>query len=582
MSILRTKDIEILDDRIEDIVKNADRERYAKVRPTLDEMWDIIFTVRDFVIEKKRKIYGGFALNKLLESVAPEDMIYDGDNIKDWDIDFYSPDPIGDAREIADRLYAKNYRFVFATEAQHEETYTVYAETMDCADISYVPKYIYNRIPFKEVDGMYLTGPHYMMIDYFRMITEPLTSYWRIQKSVGRLHTMEKHFPLPRNTSSIDIVPAEDNLDIAFRTVHEFFTDRESAIVVGAYAYDQYVMDSGITKRNQKGGRDRRKNRKSSNQTDIKLIPVNYYEAVSTSYKRDAKELIIKLREKFIDDGKLIIQEESYPFFQYLGYSVTIHYEEDVICKMYHYNHRCSPYRTVDAHYFGDKEYDTPKKGGKIQIGSFPMILLYNLIIIMKARTDQDNHTKNMYYTLNSHLLEMSNWYLDQNDKTIYDDTPFQYFILACRGEMLTPKMEKAIRIKRKKDANQKYTWRYSPDTDKDRTVGTWRFKNTSGNLIRYDKNLQINLSADDVDIDINIESEFDSDEEVDEQAEKEIDSKTTKARSIETKEDYDGKLGRELNIKLDPVTTDGDLSDTTDSSNESDISELSSITDTE
>lgn len=577
MSIFRSKDIEVLDDHIENIVTKADHERHAKVKPTIDEMWDIIFTVRDFVIEKKRKIYGGFALHKLIESIAPEDGIYDNDDIESWDIDFYSPDPLEDAREIADRLYKKNYRFVFATEAQHEETYKVYAETLDCADISYVPRYIYNRIPFKEVNGLHLTGPHFMMIDYFRMITDPLTSYFRIEKSLTRLHLMEKHFPLPRNTSAIDIVPAEDNLDIAFRTVHDFFTDRETTIVLGTYAYNHYILESGIANRKQSGGRRSGSgNRNTSRQAEMKLIPINYYEAISTSYKRDARDLIRKLREKFIDNGSLIVHQESYPFFQYLGYSVTIKFEEDVICKLYHYNHRCTPYRTVPAHYFGDREYDTPKKDGKIQIGSFPMIILYNLITIMKARTDQDNHTKNTYYTLNSHLLEMCNWYLDQNDKTIYDDTPFKYFILQCLGEMLTPKMEKAIRIQRKIDSGKRFTWRYTPENDKHKGVGTWRFKNTSGNPIRYDKNLQIDLDAPESDINDDIESQLDSQEEVDEQAESEVEKSANKT---ETEKGDDGRLGRET-AKPVNATNPADTTDIDSDSVMSELSELSALTD--
>lgn len=553
MSLFRKSDIEDLDNKIDDIVKAADRERYQKVRPTKDQMWEMIYTVLDHVSDKKRKIYGGFALNKLIGSVAPEDTFYEDENVEDWDIDFYSPDPIGDARDIANALHDKGFEFVAVQEALHEETYKVFAENIDVADISYVPRNIYNRMPFKEVKiqqpgirGMqektvYLTGAHFMMIDYFRVITDPLTSYFRLKKTVDRLHLMDKHFSLPHNTSSLNIEPAEDDLEIAFRTVHEFFTDRESTIVLGVYAYDQLVKESGIQDREITGGADR-KNKKSSRalsrgrenpkkQTEIKMIPVNYYEAISTKYKRDARELILKLREKFLDDGKIITYEESYPFFQYLGFSVTIYYEDDVICKLYHYNHRCTPYNTVPAYYFGKKtaEIISTNKDAKVQIGSYPMIILYNLISIMKARVDNDHHTKNLYYTLNSHLIEMKNWYLQNSNKTMYDDTLFKDFVLHCRGEMLTPRREKQLRIEKRKAAGKRYTFNYRPQNDADRNADiNFRFKNSSGNPIRNERNRLIDLTVDELNIKDDIESEVEEDEATDQEEDDDEENKNT------------------------------------------------------
>jgi hypothetical protein len=540
MSLFRKSDIEDLDNKLDDIVQAADNERNQKIRPTLDQMWDMIYTVLDFVSEKKRKIYGGFALNKLLETVAPEDKFYDDNKVKDWDIDFYSPDPISDAKEIANRLHAKGYQFVIVSEALHDETYKVFCETLDVADISYVPRNINNRMPFKEIDiklagtrgqdkkKVYLAGAHFMMIDYFRVITDPLTSYFRLEKTVKRLNLMDRHFPLPHNTSSLNIEPAEDALDVAFRTVHEFFTNRDTTFVLGIYAYDQLIKYSDIQNRKLTGGsksksqklsRNRTQGNDSKKQTEIKIIPVNYYEAISMTYKKDSRDLILKLREKFLDDGKLITYEESYPFFQYHGYSVTIYYEQDVICKLYHYNNRCTPYHTVPAYYFGKgtAEMIGQSKDDKIQIGSFPMIILYNLIAIMKARVDNDNHTKNLYYTMTSHLIEMKNWYLNTTDKTIYDDTLFKDFVLVCKGEMLEPKRERQLRIERKKDAGKRYTFRYAPDNDADRNADIkYRFKNSSGNPIRNEQNNQIDLTADEMNIKDDIESDLESEQDVD------------------------------------------------------------------
>src|SRR5438046_898601 len=99
---------------------------------------------------------------------------------------------------------------------------------MDCADISYVPKLIYNKIPFIEINGMYITDTRYMMMDYFKVLADPLASYFRLEKTFERLCLMLKFYPLPNAVNRIDIATPGRDLDIAFRTVHEFLINRDS------------------------------------------------------------------------------------------------------------------------------------------------------------------------------------------------------------------------------------------------------------------------------------------------------------------------------------------------------------------
>lgn len=513
MSLYTLNDSKLLVEKIEEIMKNADEMGSKIVKPTIDELWEIMFTVRDFVKERKRKIYGGFALNKLIEDVAPEDKFYSDEDVKSWDIDFYSPDPIGDAKELSNRLYAKGFKYVQAREAQHEETYKVYAETHDSADITYVPRNIYNKMPFKIVNGLYLTGAPFMMIDYFRVMTDPLTSYFRLEKTFTRLCLMLKHYPLLKVTSNIDIIPPDRDLDIAFHTVHDFLKDRTSTIVVGMYAYNQYLKASGIPEKEKQMKRFRapkQNNRYNENKMDY--VDINYYEIISTQYKKDARELILSLRNKFPATGETrITYMERYPFFQYLGYNVDIFFDNEIICKMYHYNSRCTPYFDVPAYYFKKSSYD--EIIGTIRIGSFATIMLHDLIEVMRARTKGDNNNKNLYITLISHMIEMRKFYFDKTKKTIFDESIFQEFIIRCVGETTTPQMEKAIRIDKKILAGKKYSWSYNPAKEQDKNnERKYLFKNSSGNPINNDKNKKIDLSAnyhpdDEID-DINEEEE--------------------------------------------------------------------------
>lgn len=517
MSLYTEADSKALVAKVDEIMNAAEVVSSKLVRPTIDDLWKIIFTVRDFVKEKKRKIYGGFALSKLIESIEPKDKLYMDDDVKSWDIDFYSPTPIDDAKEIANRLHAKGFKHIQAREALHDETYKVFAETNDCADITYVPRNIYHKMPFKEVNGLCLTGPHFMMIDYFRVLTDPLTSYFRLEKTFTRLCTMLKHYPLPKNTSSIDIVPPDRDLDIAFHVVHDFLKDRESTIVVGMYAYNHLIHESKINEKDKKIKRienSKKKSNTNKSDTNIDYVDVNYYEIISTQYKSDARELILALKEKFAVSPNRITYRENYPFFQYVGYGVDIMFDDDIICRMYHYNSRCTPYFDVPALYFKHGAYDEEK--GKIRIGTFAVLMLYNLINIMRARTNDDQNTKNLHYIIISHMIDMRNYFQKRTGKTLMDESLFGEFILRCVGFINSLQMEKSIRIEKKIKAGKRFSWAYNPANERDRNNDSrYNFKNSSGNPINNDKNKKIDLSKSHVDEDIdNINEEEDNDEE--------------------------------------------------------------------
>jgi hypothetical protein len=496
MSLYTQTDSRLLTEKVDEIMKNAEAYSSLHVHPTKELIKEIFLTVKKFVIDKERKVYGGFALNMLLGNIAPSEKIYDDENPKAWDIDFYSPDPISDAKEITHILSKMGMQYVMAREALHNETYTVMAETVNCADISYVPRNIYNKIPFTKINGMIVTNPHFMMIDYFRVMTDPLTSFFRLEKTFTRLCIMLKHFPLPHSTSSIDIIPPDKELDVAFHKVHEFLTDRETAITVGMYAYNHLIKESEI--RDGQKNRDNKQNRtagtkqKKEGDQYIDFIDVNYYEVISTQYKRDARDLILSLRKTFSNER--ITYQENYPFFQYLGYSVNIYFDNEIICKMYHYNSRCTPFFDVPALYFKNKSYD--ELPGKIRVGSYALLMMYALITVMKARTDNDINTKNLYYTIISHMIDMKNSYFKKTNKTILDESLFQEFIIRCTGSMLSQTMEKQIRIEKKRKAGKKFSWNYNPGNERD--VGNdmkYIFLNSSGNPINNDKNMKIDLS---------------------------------------------------------------------------------------
>ena len=102
--------------------------------------------IKKFIIEKKRKIYGGYALHLLLLEKNKSTIIYEENDI--YDIDFYSPEPIIDLKELCDKIYAAGFKPVLGQEAQHKETYSVYVNYQLYCDITYMPNNIYKKLRF--------------------------------------------------------------------------------------------------------------------------------------------------------------------------------------------------------------------------------------------------------------------------------------------------------------------------------------------------------------------------------------------------------------------------------------------------
>lgn len=474
-----------LQNNIENIRERIDKIILSTLEPTIDTRWAIIHTIQDFVISKKRKIYGGFALNELIKRVAPNDTFYDAKNVKHWDIDFYSPDPITDAIELTNILHEKGFKHIRASEALHDETYKIYVETEEFADITYVPRPIYNKIPYENINNMIITGSHWLMIDYIRILTDPLTSYFRLDKIFPRLCTLVKHFPLPHNNSSIEIEPPERDLKIAFETIHNYLIDKKTCIVVGMYGYNHLLNESKIT--NRKMGRTR-----TNKNTHMNFVDVNYYEIISTDYVSDAKNIIVALKNTFQNSENKITYEEHYPYFQFFGFNVIIYYENEVVCKIYNYNNRCIPYKTVPALYFTEGKYI--RYNGYINIGTYGLLVLYCLINTMYAKTYTDHRSKNLYYTLLSHMIEMKKYYFKTYNKNIFDNTLFQEFVLNCKGYTMSAVREKQERIQKKKESGKStYIWSYYPENNVGKEVSsTYIFANSSGNIINNISNRKL------------------------------------------------------------------------------------------
>jgi hypothetical protein len=326
-------------------------------------------------------------------------------------------------------------------------------------------------MPFKEINGINYIHPFFMAIDYLRMITDPLASYWRIEKSLKRMVLLQKHYPLPKVDKPIQIINSEPILDKAVNIITQFLSTSKTCIAIGFYAYNYYVNISQTSNKN------------------IKPINIPYHEIISVNYKQDF-DSIVEVLQKAFPEGK-ITHKEYFPFFQFTGNSVEVLLNDEVVAVIYSHNNKCLPYQMVDAIEFKDGKQN--KISGKVTLGSFSLAVLYAQIMTIKYRVNNDKGMTEVYMTIVSHMIQARADYFKKNNKNIFDeDTLFRDFIVECIGEGIHPDREVGLRMEARRKKNKKAYYMYDPEKDTKTADTTYNFSNMSGNEIRNPKNSKL------------------------------------------------------------------------------------------
>lgn len=477
-------------DNSESILKNLRNYENLFLDPTLAELKRIEEIIFSYIKQYKRKIYGGYATHKHIIAKNPEDKLYDTDNTF-ADIDFYSPEPIEDAMRLANIFKEKGFQNASATEAAHKETYTIHVDFEKVCDISWVPKNIYNRIPFTEYDGMYYAAPDFVLIDLLRMVTDPLTSgSQRWEKIVPRLFMLQKYYPyhitkslsksismrkymehvFNKNADNNDnlvkfkyYLTQEDETTIKgiLKNIEKMMVKNKNFILHGDYAYNYYLEESKMEG------------------TPLNIIT---FDAICADYVDKTRELRDSIKQLVGDNATHITTVEYYPFWMLTGYSCSICY------KGY-------PLITVSAH--GSKCVPVKVTKDDIVISSYDYTVLLAMVDSFRGRVNKDSVLMGYKSEIVSDLVKFKNkFFTDNPKKTMLDETPFQRFIIQCTGK--TVKFNRAAQIERKARADKKQVivWKYHPGKSSEENI--YKFANTSGNLIRNNlKNLKIseNLS---------------------------------------------------------------------------------------
>jgi hypothetical protein len=467
-------------EKLPELVKEAERKAAEVIEPTLKEKHAVMKIIRDFIREKERIVYGGTALNELLIRVNEEDHIYDEYEFSD--IEFYSFTPTMDAVELCNILYDKGYKFVQAKEAQHEETYSINVNLETYCDITYVPKWIFGKIQLQsiEINGIYYVNPHFMLIDFLRMFTDPLNSAWRWEKAFKRTYLLLKDYPLDLIMGKFTM---EEGLNDFFSKIkNEFLPNnevREYSFISGFDAYNFFFRYAQ---------KEIKKVSKADNlYDDLSNLysPLPLMELVSIDYE----QTVIKLFNYLIGivpEGSQLYTEEYYPFFQFQGYSTIIYYQNKPLARIIQANKSCVPVIKIQKGYM---------------YVSYQYLLMSLLINRFRAFVNVDKMMNYNYSLAISNLVRIRNVFLRKMNLPVINDTIFSDFSIDCVGYSISPKRLSVLRKMERRD-QEKSSFFYTPEYFHKLTTEeqmkfkpeSWNFHNSSGNIIKNSKNFHFKI----------------------------------------------------------------------------------------
>jgi len=212
------------------------------------ELTEIFNILEGFISRKKLVLYGGFAINALLPHY---DKFYDTKHdIPDYD--FYSPNALEDAIELADLFYKEGYIDVEAKAGVHYGTYKVFVNFNSIADITLLEKTIFQNVQREAViiNKLYYCPVNFLRRNVYKELCQPLGDVTRWEKIFKRVSKLNSNYPLinPYKCEEVDFQRKMDSKEsehseIIYNTLREAFIFI-GAVFFGGYAcslYSQYM-----------------------------------------------------------------------------------------------------------------------------------------------------------------------------------------------------------------------------------------------------------------------------------------------------------------------------------------------------
>ncbi len=220
-------------------------EKQGKEIANSPEIKKIIEIVESFLRKKQLICYGGVAINSILPK---QDQIYNYD-VEIPDYDFFSSNALNDAKELADIYSNAGFQEVEAKSGQHHGTYKVFVNFIPVADLTYIPKDLFNSIKRESIKiaGILYSPANLLRMNMYLELSRPAGDISRWEKVLKRLTLLNKHYPLTfKQCSSVKFqrnMSDSEYADSIYENIQHTLISR-GVVFFGGYAlslYSQYM-----------------------------------------------------------------------------------------------------------------------------------------------------------------------------------------------------------------------------------------------------------------------------------------------------------------------------------------------------
>ena len=169
-------------------------ERAGRKVAQSEQVKNIIGIVVEFLRKKKLVCYGGTAINNIL---PVQDRFYNlSTDVPDYD--FFSPNALEHAKELANNYVSAGYTDVEAKAGVHHGTFKVFVNFIPVADITQLDKELFETISKEsiKVNGILYAPPNYLRMSMYLELSRPAGDVSRWEKVLKRLILLNKNYPM--------------------------------------------------------------------------------------------------------------------------------------------------------------------------------------------------------------------------------------------------------------------------------------------------------------------------------------------------------------------------------------------------
>jgi hypothetical protein len=406
-------------------------EKLGKRIVNSEDIKNIIQIVEDFIKRKNLICYGGTAINNILPS---EDQFYNKE-VEIPDYDFFTTNALEDAKELANIYYKHGFTDVEAKSGQHHGTYKVFVNYIPVADITLLPKGIYNSLKKDSIriGGILYTPPNYLRMSMYLELSRPAGDISRWEKVLKRLILLNKNYPITNiDCGKINFQREMENKndeDKIYDNVRNTLVN-QGVVFFGGYAislYSQYMP----------------KNLRH------KLEKIADFDVLSNDPETTAEIVKERLKDVGIKNAKILKRQQ-------VGEIIPEHYEikigDETIAFIYK-PIACHSYNVLNIH------------GQKVKIATVDTMLSFYLAFLYADRP--------YYNQFLDRILCMSKFLFDVQQKNRLEQKGLlRRFSITCYGhqegveEMRAEKAKKYKELKSKGDKKEFEEWflNYKPD----------------------------------------------------------------------------------------------------------------------